>query len=87
MNAVFLENDKLKVKVNCLGAELRSIYGKEKELHAMMQAWLQAWCRPGILHFGQELHPITGEPSQASEWYSTTMLYLLVSMHELGLEP
>lgn len=61
-------------------------YGKEKQMCKMMEAWLRAWCRPGILHFGQELHPITGEPSECSEWYSTTMLYLLHAMRKLGLE-
>ena len=61
-------------------------YGREEELHRMMEKWIGAWCRPDILHFGQELHPITGEPSTASEWYSTTMVYLLSAMHELGLD-
>ena len=61
-------------------------YGKEAEYHAIMEKWIDRWCRDGILRFGQELHPITGEPSKASEWYSTTMLYLLYSMRELGLE-
>lgn len=61
-------------------------YGKEQEMHKMMQAWLEAWCKPDIRPFGQELHPITGKPSSASKWYSTTMLYLLSAMRELGLE-
>lgn len=58
-------------------------YGKEKQMLNMMAAWLSAWCRPGILHFGQELHPLTGEPSECSEWYSTTMLYLLYAMQRM----
>ena len=58
-------------------------YGKETRMREMMGAWLKAWCRPGILHFGQELHPITGDPSACSEWYSTTMLYLLHAMKTL----
>ena len=60
-------------------------YGRAEEMHAMMEKWLRAWCRPGILKFGQELHPITGEPSACSEWYSTTMLYLLTAMKTLGI--
>lgn len=60
-------------------------YGRTEEMHAMMETWLRAWCRPGILKFGQELHPITGEPSACSEWYSTTMLYLLTAMKTLGI--
>ena len=61
-------------------------YGKTEHLHAMMESWLRGWCREGILKFGQELHPITGEPSACSEWYSSTMLYLLSAMRELGLD-
>ena len=61
-------------------------YGRENEYRKMMENWLTAWCKPDILPFGQELHPITGEPSTASKWYSTTMLYLLSAMHELDLD-
>lgn len=61
-------------------------YGREAELHRFMEAWLSAWCRPDVRKFGQELHPITGVPSKASKWYSTTMLYLLSAMRELGLD-
>lgn len=60
-------------------------YGREKEFHQMMETWLKAWCKPDIRKFGQELHPITGEPTLVT-WYSTTMLYLLSAMRELGLE-
>ena len=51
MNAVFLENDKLKVKVNCLGAELRSIYGKEKELEYLWSADAKFWNRSSPVLF------------------------------------
>lgn len=61
-------------------------YGREAEMESMMRTWLSAWCRPGILHFGQELHPLTGEPSSCSEWYSSGMLYILHAMRRLGLD-
>ena len=61
-------------------------YGKTEDMLKIMEKWISAWCRPGILRFGQELHPITGEPSACSEWYSTTMLYLLYAMRRLGLD-
>lgn len=51
MNAVFLENEKLKVKVNCLGAELRSIYGKEKGLEYLWNADPKFWNRSSPLLF------------------------------------
>lgn len=60
-------------------------YGKKEEMLAMMETWIKAWCRPDILKYGQELHPVTGEPSACSEWYSSTMLYLLAAMKTLGL--
>lgn len=61
-------------------------YGRENEMRKMMEAWLEAWCKNDIREFGQELHPITGEPSSAARWYSSTMLYLLTAIRELGLE-
>ena len=51
MSAVFLENDKLKVKVNCHGAELRSIYGKEKELEYLWNADAKFWNRSSPVLF------------------------------------
>lgn len=51
MNAVFLENEKLKVKVNCLGAELRSIYGKDKELEYLWNADAKFWNRSSPVLF------------------------------------
>lgn len=51
MNTVILENEKLKVKVNCLGAELRSIYGKEKGLEYLWNADPKFWNRSSPLLF------------------------------------
>ena len=51
MSAVFLENDKLKVKVNLHGAELRSIYGKENELEYLWNADAKFWNRSSPVLF------------------------------------
>lgn len=51
MSAVFLENEKLKVKVNCHGAELQSIYGKEKELEYLWNADAKFWNRSSPVLF------------------------------------
>ena len=51
MNAVFLENDKLKVKVNCHGAELRSIYGKDKGVEYLWNADPKFWNRTSPVLF------------------------------------
>ncbi len=61
-------------------------YGRGEEMNRMMRAWISAWCREDILRFGQELHPITGEPSECSQWYSSCMLYFLHALRRLGLE-
>ncbi len=61
-------------------------YGREKEMEEMMRAWISAWCRENILRFGQELHPLTGEPSESSPWYSSCMLFFLHAVRRLGLE-
>ncbi|MBQ7915191.1 MAG: hypothetical protein IJ315_00205 [Firmicutes bacterium] len=58
-------------------------YGYEKELHENMEKWLAAWT-VSPLQFGQELDPFTGEPSDCSEWYSSTMLFYLTAAKELG---
>lgn len=59
-------------------------YGLESEMHKNMEKWLFAWTNSSI-PFGQELDPFTGEPSECSPWYSSTMLFYLVSAKELGI--
>ena len=41
--------------------------------------WMEAYGTP----FGQELHPLTGEPSQSSPWYSSCMLVYLYALRRL----
>ncbi len=62
-------------------------YGREKELHLLMERWIAAWtaAADGNTPFGQELDPYTGIPSTASAWYSTTMLFYLHAARELEL--
>ncbi len=53
-------------------------YGFEKEYKKVLKTWVEAWEKNyGTLYFAQELDPITGEPSQSSEWYSACMLTYL----------
>ena len=51
MSAVYLENDKLKVQILSCGAELRSIYEKEKKLEYMWNADAKFWGRSSPLLF------------------------------------
>lgn len=57
--------------------------GRTQEMEEVMDKWLAAWANSNSTRFGQELHPITGEPSECSQYYSSCMLYLLHSMRRL----
>ena len=59
-------------------------YGYEDEMHRNMRIWLNAWT-DAELPFGQELDPFTGKPSKSSPWYSSGLLFYLVSAKELGI--
>ena len=59
-------------------------YGFEAEFDNLCEMWVEAWTK----HFnktkmGQELDPITGVPTECSEWYSSTMLFYLYSAERL----
>jgi len=58
-------------------------YGRTREMEEIMAKWVDAWSRSQTTQFGQELHPITGDPSQSSEWYSSCMLYFLIAIRRL----
>lgn len=51
-------------------------YGMSRDFDILCEKWLKAWTAC-FDHFklGQELDPITGEPSPSSEWYSSVMLF------------
>ena len=59
-------------------------YGRRDELREMLHTWVWAVtkCRDKVA-FGQELDPITGEPSDASPWYSSGLLLYLFAVREL----
>ena len=57
-------------------------YGKGAELNQLLEKWVAAWTRSET-PFGQELHPLTGEPSQSSPWYSSCMLVYLYALRRL----
>ena len=59
-------------------------YGREREMHDMMRAWISAWTGEEKVPFGQELDPVSGRPSDCSPYYSPTMLYYLTAARELG---
>ncbi len=59
-------------------------YGFEDELDRLSESWVEAWtgCFDRF-KLGQELHPITGEPTDSSEWYSSTMLFYLYATERI----
>ncbi len=60
-------------------------YGFSAEYDYICEKWLEAWARSfGTFNLGQELDPITGDPTPSSEWYSSTMLMFLYAAKRLG---
>ena len=61
-------------------------YGWGKDFDVLCEKWLTAWtdCYENM-KFGQELDPLTGEPSNTSEWYSSCMLFYVYSARRLHL--
>ena len=53
-------------------------YGYTEEWHRLLRIWHSAW-EASPHPFGQELHPITGEPSPSSPYYSSCMLLYLLA--------
>ena len=61
-------------------------YGYSSDLDRLCEIWLKAWTKCyDKVKLGQELHPITGEPSKASEWYSSCMLFYIYSARRLHI--
>jgi len=60
-------------------------YGKGADLEILMQAWVRSLTLAEDHLFTQELHPLTGEPSRSSAWYSSVMLFYLHAVRRLGL--
>lgn len=61
-------------------------YGFGKDQDYICEKWVQTWTQ----HFdrtklSQEIDPITGMPTNSSEWYSSSMLYYVYSVRRLGL--
>lgn len=53
-------------------------YGFHREFERLCAKWVEAWTKHyNRIKMGQELDPLTGVPTAASEWYSSTMLFYL----------
>ena len=59
-------------------------YGFTEDYDYMRRTWIDVWTKHwDKLKLGQELDPITGEPTDCSEWYSANMLFYLYSAKTL----
>lgn len=61
-------------------------YGLERDFDQLCEKWVQAWTDGfETAAFGQELDPLTGIPSECSQWYSSCMLFYVYAVRRLGL--
>lgn len=60
-------------------------YGMRGDFDYICKKWIEAWTRCfDYFKFGQEIDPITGEPTKSSEWYSSCMLMYLYAVKRLN---
>ena len=60
-------------------------YGKGKDFDEILEKWIAQWTFENEIMFGQELHPLTGKPSNCSQWYSSCMLVYIYAVKRLKL--
>lgn len=61
-------------------------YGMGKDFDTLCEAWLHALTKCfDYMKLGQELDPLTGEPTRSSEWYSSCMLFYTYAAERLGV--
>lgn len=58
-------------------------YGKHTDYEQLLRVWVDAFCKSD-LPFGQEFHPLTGNPSDCSPNYSSALLFFIRAMRTLG---
>lgn len=61
-------------------------YGMSRDFDFICEQWLKAWtgCYENM-KLGQELDPITGIPTDCSQWYSSTMLFYIYAAKRLRI--
>ena len=62
------------------------LYGYQEDYDYILSKWLEAWTSHyERIKFAQEIDPVSGEPTQCSEWYSACMLSYVYAVRRLGL--
>lgn len=61
-------------------------YGYSDDFDKILEVWVRQWTFfNGDIMFGQELNPLSGEPSECSQWYSSCMLVYAYAVRRLGI--
>lgn len=61
-------------------------YGMSRDFDEICKIWLERYTKCfDIIKLGQEFDPLSGEPSKASEWYSSAMLFYIYLARRLGI--
>ena len=61
-------------------------YGWSRDFDTVCEKWLEAWTRCfDRVPLGQEIDPITGDPTPCSPWYSSGMLSYIYAAERLGI--
>ncbi len=60
-------------------------YGKSADFDEILEKWVDKQTFGNTLMFAQELNPLTGEPSDCSQWYSSCMLVYIYAVRRLKL--
>ena len=61
-------------------------YGWSRDFDTVCKKWLEAWTRCfDRVPLGQEIDPITGDPTPCSPWYSSGMLSYIYAAERLGI--
>lgn len=60
-------------------------YGLNEDFDYVCEKWIEAWTKCfDWFKLGQEIDPITGEPTKSSQWYSSTMLMFLYAVQRIN---
>ena len=61
-------------------------YGYSEDFDYILKKWVESWTEHyDRIKFAQEIDPITGIPTNSSEWYSSCMLNYIYGAKRLGL--
>lgn len=60
-------------------------YGYQEDQKELLRRWVNALSDNRARRFCQELHPLTGQASECSQWYSSAMLLFVSGCRALGI--